>query len=50
MRTNGDRLDWLGLDLWQFDDDGKVVRCDAYYKSEGWQATGRIDRVTIYPV
>ena len=33
--ANGDKLDWLGLDLWQFDDDGKVVRCDAYYKSEG---------------
>lgn len=33
--ANGGKLDWLGLDLWTFDDDGKVVRCDAYYKSEG---------------
>ena len=33
--ANGGMLDWLGLDLWQFDDDGKVIRCDAYYKSEG---------------
>ena len=33
--ANGDRLDWLGLDLWQFDRDGMVVRCDAYYKSDG---------------
>jgi uncharacterized protein (TIGR02246 family) len=33
--ANGEKLDWLGLDLWQFDGDGKVVRCDAYYKSPG---------------
>lgn len=33
--ADGTRLDWLGLDLWQFDADGKVVRCDAYYKSDG---------------
>ena len=33
--ANGEKLDWLGLDLWQFDETGKVVRCDAYYKSEG---------------
>ena len=31
--ANGKKLDWLGLDLWQFGDAGKVVRCDAYYKS-----------------
>ena len=39
-RTNGEKLDWLGLDLWQFDEDGKVVRCDVYYKSAG-DMTGR---------
>ena len=33
--ANGEKLDWLGLDLWQFDEAGKVVRCDAYYKSKG---------------
>lgn len=33
--ANGGMLDWFGLDLWQFDDNGKVIRCDAYYKSEG---------------
>ena len=33
--ANGDKLEWLGLDLWQFDDDGKVVRCDAYWKFAG---------------
>lgn len=32
---DGTKLDWLGLDLWQFDKDGHVVRCDAYYKSDG---------------
>ena len=39
-RANGEKLDWLGLDLWQFDEGGKVVRCDAYYKSAG-DMTGR---------
>ena len=33
--ANGDKLDWLGLDLWEFDENGKVIRCDVYYKSEG---------------
>ena len=33
--ADGTKLDWLGLDLWQFDEGGKVVRCDAYYKSDG---------------
>lgn len=32
---NGEKLNWLGLDLWTFDDSGKVTRCDAYWKSEG---------------
>ena len=40
---NGQKLDWLGLDLWQFDDSGKVVRCDAYYKSEGDMAGAPAD-------
>jgi len=32
---NGETLDWLGLDLWHFDQAGKVLRCDAYYKAAG---------------
>ena len=23
--ANGEKLDWLGLDLWQFDEAGKVI-------------------------
>ena len=33
---NGEKLDYLSLDLWQFDENGKTVRCDAYYKSQGY--------------
>lgn len=33
--ATGEKLDWLGLDLWQFDENGKVIRCDAYYKAAG---------------
>jgi len=39
--ANGEKLDWLGLDLSQFDETGKVMRCDAYYKSQG-NPTGQI--------
>ena len=33
---DGEKLDYLSLDLWQFDENGKTVRCDAYYKSQGY--------------
>lgn len=32
---NGEDLNWLGLDLWTFNEMGKVTRCDAYYKAAG---------------
>ena len=41
--AKGEKLDWLGLDLWQFDENGKVVRCDAYYKSQGTLAGDEAD-------
>ena len=33
--TDGERLELRGCDLWQFDDEGKVVRKDSYWKSVG---------------
>ena len=33
--ANGNVLNWLGCDLWQLDDDGRVVRKDTYWKYAG---------------
>ena len=41
--ANGEKLDWLGLDLWQFDENGKIVRCDAYYNSQGYLSADQAD-------
>ena len=33
--TNGNRLDWLGCDLWELDGDGRIVKKDTYWKYAG---------------
>ncbi len=38
--VDGNRLDWLGCDLWELDADGKVVKKDTYWKYAGEEATG----------
>jgi hypothetical protein len=40
---NGEKLDYLSLDLWQFDENGKIVRCDAYYNSQGYLSADQAD-------
>ena len=32
---NGDRLEWLGCDLWHLDPEGRVLRKDTYWKYAG---------------
>ena len=36
--TNGNRLDWLGCDLWELDGDGRIVKKDTYWKYAGAEA------------
>lgn len=33
--SNGNRLNWLGCDLWVLRDDGMITRKDTYWKYEG---------------
>ena len=35
---NGNRLDWLGCDLWELDGDGRIVKKDTYWKYAGAEA------------
>ena len=36
--TNGNKIDWLGCDIWELNDDGKVVTKDTYWKFAGEEA------------
>ena len=36
--TNGNRLDWLGCDIWELDGDGRIVKKDTYWKYAGTEA------------
>lgn len=36
--TNGNRLDWLGCDIWELDGDGRIVKKDTYWKYAGAEA------------
>lgn len=36
--VNGNRLDWLGCDLWELDGDGRIVKKDTYWKYAGAEA------------
>ena len=36
--ANGERLEWLGCDLWRLDADGRVVRKDTYWKYAGGES------------
>jgi len=33
--SNGNRLNWLGCDLWEIRDDGMITRKDTYWKYSG---------------
>ena len=33
--ANGNVLDWLGCDLWELDEDGRILRKDTYWKYAG---------------
>lgn len=33
--TNGNKLNWLGCDLWLLDDDGMILQKDTYWKYAG---------------
>ena len=33
--TNGNKINWLGCDIWELNDDGKVVTKDTYWKFAG---------------
>ena len=33
--TNGNEINWLGCDIWELNDDGKVVTKDTYWKFAG---------------
>ena len=33
--SNGNKINWLGCDIWELDDDGKVVTKDTYWKFAG---------------
>ena len=37
--TNGNKIDWLGCDIWELNDDGKVVTKDTYWKFAGEEAS-----------
>ena len=36
--TNGNRLNWLGCDIWELDGDGRIVKKDTYWKYAGAEA------------
>ena len=36
--TNGNKINWLGIDVWELNDDGKVVTKDTYWKFAGDEA------------
>ncbi len=36
--SNGNRLNWLGCDLWELDDAGRIVVKDTYWKYRGEEA------------
>ena len=36
--SNGNKINWLGCDIWELDDDGKVVTKDTYWKFAGEEA------------
>ena len=33
--SNGNKINWLGCDIWELNDDGKVVTKDTYWKFAG---------------
>lgn len=33
--SNGNRLEWLGIDVWELNDDGKIAVKDTYWKFAG---------------
>ena len=33
--SNGNKINWLGCDIWELDDEGKVVTKDTYWKFAG---------------
>ena len=35
IESNGNRLNWMGCDLWELDEDGIITRKDTYWKYEG---------------
>ena len=36
--SNGNKINWLGCDIWELNDDGKVVTKDTYWKFAGEEA------------
>ena len=36
--TNGNRLEWLGIDVWELNDDGQISKKDTYWKFVGEEA------------
>ena len=36
--SNGNRIDWLGIDVWELNDDGQVTTKDTYWKFAGEEA------------
>ena len=34
-QSNGNKINWLGCDIWELNDDGKVVTKDTYWKFAG---------------
>ena len=36
--TNGNRIEWLGIDVWTLNDQGRITRKDTYWKFAGAEA------------
>ena len=36
--TNGNRIEWLGCDLWELNDEGQILTKDTYWKFAGEEA------------
>ncbi len=36
--SNGNRIEWLGIDVWELNDDGQVTTKDTYWKFAGEEA------------
>ena len=36
--SNGNRINWLGIDVWELNDDGQVTTKDTYWKFAGEEA------------